>query len=713
MQDTAPIFNDSSVDNITKDTGVIDDLPILSLDTDDRELIGSFKRWITDSQGYWNDKSGYDLENSRNKNERYYLGKQLDTSKLYNYQVPFVDNQIYVGTQSIMAYTTGQDPTCEITPEDDSPQSKVMAEDLEQAVNIHSQKFNLSKKIKSAVKNMYVKRVGIIKLKFDPDIDDIVPVALDPDNVVLDKNCKLGEEPKFVAETCTDTVAGLIKKFPEKEKEILSSMGRQRKTPKFLNQVIAYNEVWFTDECGDDEDRECVAWYFRDIILGKSKNPNYLYSKEGLAIKNFLDYPTKPYVLFNYLNDGTHLIDQTTPIEQAIPLQDVLNKRGRQIVENADTANSLLVLKTGSIPDEDAGNITRDPNQILMLDTPAEQPVNSAFGEIPPHLLPNYVIQDKQDIKSSIHNILGTPSQFRGDDSDREVGTLGEARMMQSQASGRQDEIIREVEYSLDRYFRLLVQMMKVWYTKKKPFATRDNDGAFVYVELSRENMPDIANVTVSHGSILRPDKERRENIAMTLAKMGLIDPYNLFKDLGLKDADKRYESLVKFKMAPDSLVSDVKSEIQDRDAYIDFAVIMNGQEAMPRSDIQPAHILSHRKQLMTDKFLYADRKLQQAFIHHIEQEVQMLDRRAKLEEADKSGLLLDPNIPITPEPPQLPPPTQGMMPPMQGQGMPPMGAQGAPVQSPMTPMTNQPTNPVSSPQDMGAPVLSNLVPTL
>lgn len=707
MDEDTRLFNDSAVDDVTFDTGVIDDLPVLSMTTDDRELAANFDRWLKDSQAYWNDKGGYDLETNRNRNERYYLGKQIDKSKLYAYQVPFIDNQIYVGTQAIMAYVTGQDPSCEITPEDETPQSKIMAEDLETAVNIHCEKHQLAKKIKSAVKNLYTKRVGIIKLKYDPSVDDIVPISLDPNKVIMDKDCKLGDEPRFIAEICTDSVAGLIKMFPDKEKEIVQALGRERKTPKLMSQIIAYNEVWFTDETQDGEDRECVAWYFLGKILGKSKSPNYLYSKEGIAIKNFLDYPTKPYVFFNYLNDGSHLIDQTSPIEQAIPLQDVLNKRGRQIIENADTANSLLVLKTGSIPDEDAGNITRDPNQVLLLDTPAEMPISSAFGEIPPHLLPNYVIQDKQDIKNSIHNILGTPSQFRGDDSDREVGTLGEARMMQSQAGGRQDEIIREIEYALDRYFRLLVQMMKVHYTKKKPFATRDNDGAFVYVELSRENMPDIASISISKGSVLRPDKERRENVAMTLAKMGLIDPYNLFKDLGLKDADKRYEALVKFKMAPDSLVSDVKSEVQDRDAYVDFAVILNGQEALPRYGIQPSHILAHRQQLMTDKFLYADKKLQQAFIHHIEQEVQIISQRALLEDADKAGILVDPKTPVTPQPPVPQPQPQMPM-----GGMPSMMVGGAP-QPPMNPGMPMPMGGGAPAMPQQSPVLSSLMPQM
>lgn len=717
MDEERPVFNDSSVDVITEETGIIDDRPVLSLDTDDRILAANFKRWISDSQSYWNKRDGYNLDSVRNKNERYYLGKQIDKSRLYDYQVPYQDNQIYVGTQSIMSYVSGNIPSMESVPEDDEIQSRVMAEDLETAVNIHSERFELDQKIKSATKNMYIKRLGVIKLRFDPDVNDIVPTSVDPNKLILDKDCLQGEEPRFIAEICTDSVATLLRKFPDKESEIMKALGYKRKSQKLLGTIVAYNEVWFTDETAEkDEDRECVAWYFNGQILDKIRNPNFLYDSEGLSIKNFIDRPTKPYIFFNYINDGSKLIDQTTPIEQAIPLQDVLNKRGRQIVENGDAANSILVLRSGAMSKDQAANITRDPNQTLMLDVQGDMPIQQAFGEIPPHMLPAYVMNDKEDAKNAIHNILGTPSQFRGDDSKREVGTLGEARMMQSQSSGRQDEVVRSVESSMNRYFRLLVQMMKVYYTEKRPFAARDNDGKFMYVQLSRESMPDIASVSISKGSVGRPDKERKENIAMNMAQLGLIDPYNLFKDVGLKDADKRYESLVKFRVDPNLLVDDITNEVGDRDAYIDFSIIMNGQEADPRTDIQPAHIEAHRKQLLTDRFLYAKPELQQKVIEHIQSEVMMLSQRAQIEEASDQGLLVDPNTPVTPEPPQLPPPPMpGEMPPgAMPPGMPPMDMPPEMMAAGGAPMPGVPDAGGAPPMPQGpvdAGVLSGLIP--
>jgi hypothetical protein len=660
-----------------QETGLVEEMPVLSLDVPDKELIENFKRWEEDARSYWDDPKGFDLANRRKKNMLYWRGIQLDEDKLYSYQIPYVQNELFVATETITAYTTSSNPSAEVCPEDDTPQSKVLAESLEWGLNVHSEKFKLKEKMEKVERSMYLKYVGAIKLYWDENIEDIVPKVIEPENIVVDKACRMGENPLFVCETCTATVQQIFNLFPEKKDAFMREIGRVRTSSKLESSVYAYKEIWFT-EINDEGETECVAWYIGNLLLGKAKNPNFLYDGDGVQITNFLPRPMKPYVFFNYMNSGAHMIDETSPFEQAIPLQDALNKRGRQIMENADTANSILVLKSGAISTEEAENITRDPNQILVLQTQGDAPVNSAFGEITPHLLPNYVLNDKQDIKNAIHEIMGTPSQFRGAQDRGGAGTLGEARMMKEQAGGRQDKIIECLEAGLDTYYNLLVQMMKVWYKSPKKFACRDNDGKFVYVELSREKIPDVAWVHVEHGSTQKKDKNRDEQIAMNLAQMGLIDPYNLFKDLGMKNAEQRYDTLVKFKMSPDSLTTELRAEMQNRQAYIDFACIMNGEDVKGHDDVDAEHILAHRTQITTDKFLYAKPERQEAMIAHIQEEVYLLSQRVKLQEASMQGLLVDPNMPVTPQVPELPPQMPQQMP-MQG-GMPP---QGAPMEQP------------------------------
>lgn len=674
-----------------QETGIVEEKPVLSLDVPDKELIENFKRWEEDARAYWDDPKGFDLKNRRKRNMEYWRGMQIEEDRLYSYQIPYVQNELFVATETITAYTTSSNPSAEVCPEDDTPQSKVMSESLEWGLNVHSERFKLKNKIEKVERNMYLQYVGILKLFWDENEQDIVPKVIEPENIVVDKACRQDENPLFICETCTATVQQIFNLFPEKKDAFMREIGRVRTSSKLESSVYAYKEIWFT-QIDDEGETECVAWYIGNLLLGKAKNPNFLYDEDGVQVTNFLPRARKPYVFFNYMNSGAHVIDETSPFEQAMPLQDALNKRGRQIMENADTANSILVLKSGSITTEEAENITRDPNQILVLQTQGDAPVNSAFGEITPHLLPNYVLNDKQDIKNAIHEIMGTPSQFRGAQDRGGAGTLGEARMMKEQAGGRQDKIIECLESGLDTYYNLLVQMMKVWYKSPKKFACRDNDGKFVFVELSREKIPDVAWVHVEHGSTQKKDKNREEQIAMNLAQLGLIDPYNLFKDLGMKNAENRYDTLVKFKMDPSSLTNDIKAEMQNRQAYIDFACIMNGENVKGHDDVDAEHIMAHRAQITTDKFLYAKPERQEAMLAHIQEEVYLLSQRVKLQEASMQGLLVDPNMPITPQVPEVPP----HMPMGQPQG----GMMGAGSQGEML-MNQQMSQPAPAPMTM------------
>ena len=136
----------NDIDHPTE-TGVVEELPVLALNVDDKELIANFKRWENEAKSYWDNPNGFSLEARRKRNMDYWKGIQLDESKLYSYQIPYIQNELFIATETITAYTTSSDPSAEVLPEDDSPQSKVMAESLEWALNVHSEKFKLAEKI--------------------------------------------------------------------------------------------------------------------------------------------------------------------------------------------------------------------------------------------------------------------------------------------------------------------------------------------------------------------------------------------------------------------------------------------------------------------------------------------------------------------------------------------------------------------------------------
>lgn len=670
----APAFEDTAVDKISHQDGVIDILPKLSMSIPDEEMIKGLNNRIEDSVNYWDDIQGYNLKYARAQSERMLLGKQIDISKLYRYQIPYIDNEIHVSIDTIISYITAQTPRPEVYPAQSTEQSKIIARDLEKAMQAYADKQNIGEVFEQALQALLVKRLGAIKLWYDPDLEEICTRTINPDWLIIDKNALQGDNPAFICEIHKDTLEDLILQFPKKKEQIFNMAGVKRGTQRQLTQEVVWREVHATVYDGGKQ-QEVVFCFCKNVMLAKYKDPNWLYDQDGGRLQNFLDAPIKPYIPLNYLNDGTHWVDQTTPIEQAYSMQDVLNKRGRQIMENADTANGFLAVSSEAINMDEAENLVGDPNQKIVLDTKG-RPIGEFIQQVPPHMLPNFVVADKGDLRATLHSLMGTPAELSGTNQDPDKDqTLGEAIMIKNQASGRQDRLARSVERAATQYYNFLAQMMRVHYTKKHWFVYNGGDGDFDHIVLTRHMIDKGMQINVRSGTTLPFDKARQESIAMNLAKMGLISPIDLYKDLHMDNPQQRYDNWYKFKSDPQGLARDLDNKQQDGQAYIEFVEIMNNaKDVKPFDEATQEHILTHRKQMITDEFLNAPRKQQNALLELVQKELQSLVLRQQLDELSQP-------VGQKPETPTGAPRTAPSSPPM---GLPTSGAPvGAPAPIP------------------------------
>jgi hypothetical protein len=631
---------DNEVDS-PKDTGQTDVVPLLDLSIPDQELIGNLSKSIKSAEDYWNDPKSHNLRSVRENNDKMYLGKHYDPRKLYDHNIPYQENQLFVGTETIIATVTNRISKAEVYPGNDNTASRQFAIDLEKTLFAHSEKHELNRLLDPTVRNLLLKRIGVVKLEFDKLTGDIVPRVIKPERLVVDKYAGMGKNPRFIAEQITETLQDLLAKFPSKKKAIMDDLGFTNMSQQRLQSEVTYYEVWFT-YYENDKPWEGKASYFNKVMLEKSKTPHWNYQEEPEARSNFFDYPLKPYIPLNFINNGEHWIDYTTPFEQALESQIMLNRRGRQIMENADKANPTKVFASEAMTPEDAENLTGDPNQSIIVKGDS---VANAYGVIPAQQLPSFVVQDKMDSRQLVHTILGTPPQLQGS-SQNDNNTLGQDIMARDQAMGRQDAIVRAIDSFMHKYYRYLVQMMKVYYTDAKQYTAVDEDGTFMVVSMSADDIEDGIDVRVTAGSTLPMNKERMEAVALNLAKLGLIDPISLYEALRLPNPRQMYERLVKYKVDPTLLAQDVKNDDSDRDAWIDYKIIMGGQETDPRSDVTPEHIKTHQQQLMGDEFMEASPDRQQALLAHIQAENDALARRAELEQ------MAAPPPPAPPAPP-------------------------------------------------------------
>lgn len=705
---TSPILDNTNVDNIVDGDGQIDQLASLSFDMSDYDIVRNLNHRIKDSQDYWNDAKGYDLKNARAENTRMHLGK-IDESGLYKHQKQYKENQIFIGEESIVAYVTSQIAGPLVIPAGREERNKLFASDLEKAIKCFCEdNANLEMLVELWTRDILNKRIAIGHFYYDKNIDDIALDHVDPEHVILDKNAHLGKNPGFVCHVLKRTPEELIAEFPDKEEEILAHLGIQRKTPKQMTQELAIRKVWVTHYDDKNEPQEGVVWYFDNIVLEKMRNPNWLYTKKD---QNLLKYPKKPYIFGNLVNYGTHLIDNTTPLEQASEMQKYLMRRGRQIAENADKANGILVIGTSSgLTKDDGQNITGDPNQKLFVENEnGNLRLDQLVLQLQAQVLPDYVLKDKLDARMQIGNLMGAPTDFTGSQAEDGDPTLGEVMIKKNQAAGRQDLMVRAMTRMVGQVYEYLVQMMVVWYdNKNRQFVYDGGDGEFDFITIKRDLIE--SGIRVKASKPANPDRSRIEAIVLNLLKQKAISLLDAYKILQLDNAQQLYDNWAKQQGDPMALARDALDVIDESEAYVAFQDIMAGRDVPEKENPSKEYILSLRKLMINDDFLKAKKSDQAKFIKYVNKCLDSLEQRLALEEASEigppTGAGLRPGSPL-PDPNQ-PMPAQGGM--LQPGGMPPAGpGMPPPGMPPMPPGGLPPMGGMPMPPPQGPPMPSSI----
>jgi hypothetical protein len=696
---TTPL-SDPAVDDYSHQDGVIDTFPTLDLDLPDQHIIQTLHGRIESSISYWNELNGFNLHDQRIKNLKAFKGDPVRENQLYYQENQWMDNEIFVGVDSIVAYTTAEPSRSEVYPANDSVEAKAYAVDLEKYHQAHAKKFHLAKKTEISVLNLLTQHLGAIKLCWNPNYGqngEIIPSTVNPSHLILDKNFKLGENPEFIAEVMKDSLEGLISKFPDKEQEIMQMFGIKRKGAQNISREIAYREVQFTYYDKKNKPQEAIAWYVGKLVLDKKRNPNWLYGNEGT---NFLDNPMKSYIFFNLVNDGEHGVDLTGPVAQATSMQETLNHEGQQISQNLQTANGSRVIRSGAMTTDQMENWDQQPNQTVAAEVKPGEKLQDVVMQLPPQTVSGELINDLNNSRNTIHGILGTPSDFRGAD-DGTAPTASQSNQIKNQASGRQDKIIRAIDAAMEDYYNLLTQMMVVYYTEKHCRTINGGDGNFDHIEMHREKILNGTTVTVQAGTTLQFDKARQEAVAQNAAELGFLAPYDYYRLMHMDQPQKLYDNLMKFKTDPRQLAVDLLDDDQNKDAIIDFVQLIEGKEVEQREDADMSYIEQMRKLLLdeitkpkkSNKYLQLSSKQRNNIIKFINLTLDSVEVRKELEDLTKQEEETPTIVPM-PADIQATIPQQPMM--AQPQGM--------PMQQPM--VQPQMQNPQMPMQQMQAPAI-------
>lgn len=687
----------------------------------DEFIIQNLHNRINDSVDYFNGPLNFNLRNKRIKNMRMIRGDQIDENILYHYQTPYKDNELFVGVDAMIAYITASIAQPEVYPADKTKYGKILAADLLTYMKCHSEIMGLDAELEAVTLDLLAQYVGVLTIDWNPlygGKGELIPRRVNPINLIVDKNVRRGQNPAFICEVMKDSIEGLIAKFPKKEQEIMKIYGIKRKGLVNVSKELAYRQVKFT-YYEDNKPEEAICWYIQNLVLDKRKDPNWLYEGEG---ENFLNTHHKMYIPFNLFNEGSHWIDFTSAVENAVPVQDILNKEGRQIIDNLSTANGFRIVLAGAMSDDALENLTGDPNQSVIVKAKPGQSIDDIYKQIEPHLVSAELIADKNNNRDVLHSILGTPSQFRGDDADQ-TKTASEAILIKNQASGRQDKIIRAMNRGLGEYYRCLAQMITVWYTDAHTVTAEGGDGTFDFVEMHQDKVK--KGMTIRVYDQPSGDKARQEAKAQNAAELQFLAPVDYYKQMHMDNPQKLYDNLVKWKTQPQELAMDINNQDEDREAIADFATLMKGDKPEPRDDITPEYLDQLRKEMISDDFLFhTKKKIQDRIIQFVQASALRLGIRTELDEVSEQPeplAPLPPQIQATiPAPPQVPmqpqmPQTGGMPLPQVGQApmpMPPGAGQGLPG-APAAPPGPLPPAPMAGGPQIGVPGIQGIMQTV
>ena len=609
----------TSLSSMDQSEGVIGSGESLNLDLNEELVNRVIANRIEDGKAFYDGK--LNLTKVREDNEKRWMGKNREVAgqRNYDYQVPYEDNRIFVSVETLAASLVPRIPTPEVTAAQDTNASRELAENYEKVLQRTAEDEMMKPKLRMIVRHILMGyRCGVAKMSWDFDKgtrgENDIPlggVKMDfvrPHKIVVDKDATDPFDIPLIAENITCSLEDLIRKFPDKKDKILSRYSNEKID---LGKPISYWEVWFTYFDSKGKKSEGIAWKMQDMILGYGKNPYFKYDGN-----NFFDSPVKPYVFFNFLRIGRWVFDDTSLTEQAAPLQDILNKRGHQIVDNADQANTAKVFNTEMIDAKDAEKYTGDPNDNILV----AGDVRTAFARVPAPNLPSYVLQDKYDARSEIDNVFGTHAPIRGEKSSSP--TLGQEVISQRADLSRTASLSEAIEEGSTRVYQIMTQLYKVFAKKEHIIKHTGEDGHIAFIKFSNDKIEDGVEIRVRAGSLEPEDKTTDRNEAVDLAKTGkIIDPLTFAEKWHVDKPIEAAKRSFYFMFAPDKYATEILKigQPEGTDEALKTIGKINAGEFVPgKKDATPQYLQAYGQFVQAPEFKQLDPEVQRMHVIHL-----------------------------------------------------------------------------------------------
>lgn len=625
------LLNRNTQPNERIDGEILPQLDVVSPKLDDSELMTAIGNRVNQAESYWN--SHYKLDDVRSTADSFYLNNYYSQNDLFNFQVEYKDNRIFTAIETLVALVCSNPPQPLVMQAYDTEASYELAQNLQKALLCKYEDLYLKGKLQMIARHLLMGyRLGVMKLRWDDTVGQLQPdgtrfgdMAIDvlrPHRIVLDAGAQYIDDVPLIAEYRRDTIDSLVQTYPGKKDKIYAqaTVDGKRTTGN-----VGFLEIHVTTHANGKRE-EYICWKYRDIILDSMKTPFWneeeMINDNGkMRQANFLGKPTKPYILFNFLNLGRSVIDDTSLTDQAIPLQKILNKRGRQIVENADMANSGEVWNSTMIDQGDVAKRTGDPGERTMV----KGNVTEAVTRLPYNELPEYVMADKIDARNEIDNIYSTHGAVRGEVTKSK--TLGQDVLSQRGDAARINTLATAIEDGSDRLYKFMTQIFKTFYDTPQLFRYTGIDNKSNFFSLGSANIEDNVGLRVKTGSVLPEDPIAKKQ--ETIETMAILDPLSIAEGLGKENPLEWARRLFYHTALPDKYMTEIlkidqnEGLAKDPKAGQQIQMLVQGQQVPPEQNPTKEYLATFQAFIESPKFKELPPQIQQLVMMHVKESVQ------------------------------------------------------------------------------------------
>lgn len=565
-------INKVKKDGVDNTTGVSSTkLPELKLDMKDADIVKLTNQWEEE----WNDSpKKQEWVRQVEENEKYWLGKQFDMPKAEKSRAN-VDNLIFESLETYLPQVTRRnpEPLAKLrSGEEENEENTAYLTHVKDALADIADEIKLRLKLKRAARHWSIYHIGVAKPGWDLDRDIPIVRIVRPRKMILDPDAltdedgytgnRAGEYRKMGGGTLLKIIESTQEAPKEDDKEKVDKEGIKQLKEDIKDKEgteVKFIEWWTP---------EYMCWKYKEYILLKIKNPHWNYDREeeptgeniaeeGVEVDdygntstrevkvegvNHLPVPKIPFIFLTIFNLGDQPMDNTGLITQNLANQDRLNKRNRQIDQNADNSNNGLVvsIERSGLTQSQAKTVSQALRKGGVITIPSGDPQAAIYRPTAPNL-PADIFNDRNDTRERMRDIFGTRgSSAAGIGNETTVRGKIIARGLDTDRIG--GGVSEYLEQFADDIYNWLYQLLLVY------------DDRFQFVG---DKKPPRLVISVKEGSLLPKDSTTLANQAIELATAGKMALLDMFERLEYPNPEKLAANVWLEANAPELLYSD------------------------------------------------------------------------------------------------------------------------------------------------------------